>query len=56
MKKILMLALVCTLATGAFAGNKPKKLKKNKQNTQQVCNPDCKPTGCCSKTSCVKPA
>ena len=59
MKKILMLALVCTLATGAFAGNnKPKKQKKNKQTTQQICNPtpDCKPTGCCTKSSCVKAA
>jgi hypothetical protein len=57
MKKILMLALVCTFATGAFAGNnKPKKQKKQKHTTQQVCNPDCKPTGCCTKSSCGKAA
>jgi hypothetical protein len=55
MKKILMLALVSTLVMGAFANNhKPKKQKKSKQCTQQVCTPDCKPQGCCSKTACVK--
>ena len=61
-----MLALVCSLATGAFANNsKPKKAKKAKQCTEQTCkpgcNPDCKP-GCkpsnCSKTTtaCAKKA
>lgn len=56
MKKILMLATVCTLATGAFANNnKPKKLKKSKQCTQQSCSPsECKPTGCCSMPGCAK--
>ena len=47
MKKILMLTLVCTLATGAFAnGNKPKKQKHSTQCTQQTCTPDCKQKGC----------
>ncbi|MEO6406799.1 MAG: hypothetical protein ABIY51_11615 [Ferruginibacter sp.] len=56
MKKIIMLAMVCSLATGAFAiDNKPKKVKKSKACTQQTCNPaDCKPTGCCSKMNCAK--
>ena len=55
MKKLLMLALVCTLATGTFANNhKPKKQKQSKQCTQQTCTPDCKQNGCCTKTSCVK--
>lgn len=51
-----MLAMVCSLATGAFANNhKPKKLKKSKQCTQQNCKPsDCKPTGCCTVSNCVK--
>ena len=49
-----MLALVSTLVTGAFANNKPKKQKRVKQSTQQTCNPDCKPQGCCPKTACVK--
>ena len=54
MKKIVMLALVCSLATGAFAiNNKPKKLK-SKQCTEQPCKPVCKPTGCCKKASCDK--
>jgi hypothetical protein len=54
MKKILMLALVCSLATGAFAiNNKPKKVK-NKQCTQQPCKPDCMPKGCCKKSACAK--
>lgn len=57
MKKILMLAMVCTLATGAFAGNKkPKKLKKSKQcSSQQNCKPaDCKPSNCCPMPTCAK--
>ncbi|MDP4262855.1 MAG: hypothetical protein Q8941_10015 [Bacteroidota bacterium] len=55
MKKILMLALVCSLATGAFANDhKPKKQKHSKQCTQQTCTPDCKKKGCCTKTSCDK--
>ena len=55
MKKLLMLALVCTLATGTFANNhKPKKQKHIKQCTQQTCTPDCKEKGCCIKTACVK--
>ena len=57
MKKILMLAMVCSLATAAFAtDSKPKKLKKNKQCTQQQnCKPsECKPTGCCSMPKCAK--
>ncbi len=56
MKKILMLAMVCSLATGAFANNKkPKKVKKNKQCTQQPCKPaDCKPSNCCPMPTCVK--
>jgi len=54
MKKILMLALVRSLATGAFAQNTPKKKKKSKQCTEQTCKPECKPQDCCSKTACVK--
>lgn len=56
MKKIIMLAMVCSLATGAFANNnKPKKLKKSKQQcTQQVCPPACKPSGCCTVLKCAK--
>lgn len=55
MKKILMLALVCSLATGSFANNhKPKKQKHTKQCTQLPCTPDCKQKGCCNKTSCNK--
>ena len=55
MKKILMVAMVCSLATAAFAGNdKPKKQKHNKQCTQQTCTPDCKQQGCCTKSNCVK--
>jgi hypothetical protein len=49
MKKILMLAVVCSLATGAFAADKrSKKAKKAKQcTTQQCCKPaDCKPSEC----------
>lgn len=60
MKKILMLAMVCSLATASFAfDSKPKKLKKSKQNTQQNCKPsdcrpaDCKPA-CCIITNCKK--
>ena len=51
MKKILMLALVSSLFTGAFANNnnKPKKHKQTKQCTQQTCTPDCKDKGCCTK-------
>ena len=52
-----MLAMVCSLATAAFAtDSKPKKLKKNKQCTQQQnCKPsECKPTGCCSMPKCAK--
>ena len=49
-----MLALVCTLATGAFANtHKPKKQKHSKQCTEK-CTPDCKQKGCCKKTSYVK--
>jgi hypothetical protein len=55
MKKILMLALVCTLATGAFAnGSKPKKQKHSKQCTEQTCKPGCKPGDCCTKAACAK--
>ena len=55
MKKLLMLALVCILTTGAFANNhKPKKQKHSKQCTQQICTPDCKPQGCCTKLNCAK--
>lgn len=56
MKKMIMLAMVCSLATGAFANNnKPKKLKKSKQQcTQQVCPPACKPSGCCTILKCAK--
>ena len=55
MKKILMLALVCSVATGAFANiDKPKKHKKSKPRTEQTCNPECKPTGCCTRPNCVK--
>jgi len=55
MKKILMLALVCTLATGSFASpHKPKKQKHSKECTQQKCTPDCKQQECCSKSSCAK--
>jgi len=55
MKKLLMLALVCSLATGAFAnGNKPKKQKRSKQRTQQICPPECQQNGCCTKSNCVK--
>ena len=56
MKKIVMLAMVCSLATGAFANNgKIKKLKKAKQCTQQNCKPaDCKPGNCCPMPNCVK--
>lgn len=55
MKKILMLALVCSLATGAFAGNhKPKKQKRSKQRTEQNCPPECRQNGCCTKNNCVK--
>lgn len=41
MKKILMLAMICSLTTGTFANDrKPKKIKKNKQcSTQQNCKP-----------------
>lgn len=57
MKKILMLAMICSLATGAFANSgKPKKSKKAKQcSTQQTCKPsDCKPAGCCPLPVCIK--
>jgi hypothetical protein len=58
MKKILMLVMVCSLATGAFANNsKPKKGKKAKQcsTTTQTCKPsDCKPAGCCPLPLCAK--
>lgn len=55
-----MLAIVCSLATGAFAdNNKPKKVKKSKQCTEQNCKPGCKP-GCKPdgkpKDCCIKPA
>lgn len=45
MKKILMLVMVCSQATGSYAtDNKPKQLKKCKQCTQQNCKPvNCKP-------------
>ena len=50
-----MLALVCSLATGAFAKyDKTKKHKKSKQRTEQTCNPDCILKGCCTKSNCVK--
>jgi hypothetical protein len=50
-----MLALVCTLATGAFANNhKNKKQKHSQQCTQQPCTPDCKQKGCCTNPNCVK--
>lgn len=55
MKKILMLAIVCSLATGAYANNKKsKKGKKNKQcTTQQCCKPsDCKPANCVPMPNC----
>lgn len=57
MKKILMLAIVCSLATGAFANTKKgKKAKKARQcTTQQTCNPaDCKPVSCCPMPNCKK--
>jgi hypothetical protein len=61
MKKILMLAMVCSLATGAFAADKKsKRVKKNKQCTQQNCKPadckpaDCKPANCCPMPNCAK--
>ncbi|HMK05561.1 MAG TPA: hypothetical protein VK489_15275 [Ferruginibacter sp.] len=61
MKKIIMLAMVCSLATAAFADNrKPKKIKKAKQTTQQNCKPsdckpsDCKPGDCCIFPQCMK--
>ena len=57
MKRILMLAVVCSLATGAFASDKrSKKAKKAKQcTTQQSCKPaDCKPAGCCTMPNCKK--
>ncbi len=61
MKKILILAMVCSFATGAFANDKSKKLKKNKQcSTQQNCKPseckpsDCKPSNCCTIPNCKK--
>ena len=52
-----MLAMVCSLATGAFASDKKsKKAKKAKQcTTQQSCKPaDCKPAGCCIMPNCKK--
>lgn len=52
-----MLAIVCSLATGAFANNKKgKKAKKAKQcTTQQNCKPaDCKPASCCPMPNCKK--
>lgn len=50
-----MLALVCSLTTGAFANTpKHKKNKKSKQCTEQKCTPDCKDKGCCNKTTCAK--
>ncbi|MFN8305509.1 MAG: hypothetical protein U0T79_01930 [Ferruginibacter sp.] len=58
MKKIMLLAMVCTLATGAFANtNKPKKLKKNKQQCSQQtnCKPaNCQPSNCCPMPGCAK--
>ena len=55
MKKILMLALLSTLAVGAFANNdKPKKHKHCTNCTQQKCTPDCKDKGGCTKTTCAK--
>ena len=52
-----MLAMACTLATGAFAIDKPKKDKKTKQcSTQQNCKPeDCKPKDCKPKDCCIIP-
>lgn len=54
MRKILMLALLSTLAVGAFAGDKPKKHKRCEHCTQQKCTPECKDKGACNKTSCAK--
>jgi hypothetical protein len=56
MKKILMVAMVCSLATGVFAADKKsKKAKKSKQCTQQTCKPsDCKPANCCTMPNCAK--
>jgi len=56
MKKILMLAMLSTLAVGAFAGNdKPKKHKQGCENcTQKKCGPECKDKGACNKSCCDK--
>ena len=55
MKRILMLALVCSLATGAFANSKkPKKQKRSKQCTEKPCPPECQQKPCCTKSNCVK--
>lgn len=55
MKKIIMMALVSTLAVGAFANvDKPKKHKHSQQCTQQKCTHDCKPNSGCNQACCNK--
>ncbi len=55
MKRIVMVALLSTLAVGSFANiDKPKKHKRYEQCTQKHCPPDCKDKGCCNKSNCAK--
>ncbi len=57
MKRIVMAALLSTLAVGSFANiDRPKKHKRYEQCTQKHCPPDCKDKGCCNKSNCAKAA
>ena len=49
-----MVAMLSTLAMGAFARvDKPKKHKRSDHCTQQ-CTPDCKANGCCNRSHYAK--
>ncbi|MGE5105922.1 MAG: hypothetical protein ACM3H8_00120 [Sphingobacteriales bacterium] len=57
MKRIVMLALLSTLAVGAFAGNgKAKKHSKCENGTEKKCTPACKDKSGNTKTSCCNKA